>query len=279
MRNRLILLPVALVAFVAAVGVTFFASSSGSSSASAQSTGTTTQPTLPVPSGSSLLAQGQQLFVENCSSCHGVNARGSARAPSIVGLGAATVDFWLATGRMPLATMTAQAALKPPKFNAQQRHAIVSYVTSLGKGGPGIPNVNLSGANVATGQLLFSLNCAGCHTITGSGDALANGYYAPSLMKPTTTEIAEAMRTGPGNMPRFSASQIPPQQMNDIVAYVREYIQHPVDRGGLGLGHVGPVAEGFVALLLGVGALCVVGFWIGEKAPKPKRETRGETGH
>ncbi|MGH9101726.1 MAG: cytochrome bc1 complex diheme cytochrome c subunit [Acidimicrobiales bacterium] len=277
MRNRLALIPVAVMAFVGAVGATYLASSpEGGAVASAQVPGSTAT-TVTVDHSAKQVSTGRGLFIENCSTCHGVDAQGSSRAPNLVGLGAATVDFWLATGRMPLAYPTPQAQSKPPLFDASQRHAIVSYVTSLGAGGPGIPNLNLGGANVATGQNLFSLNCAGCHTITGSGDALANGYYAPSLLAATAPEIAEAMRTGPGNMPRFGVHQLSPQQVDDVVAYVRQYIQHPVDRGGLGLGHVGPVAEGFVGLILGVGVLCLAAYWIGEKAGS--EESKGEAGH
>jgi ubiquinol-cytochrome c reductase cytochrome c subunit len=47
---------------------------------------------------------------------------------------------------------------------------------------------------------------------------------------------------------------------------VTKVIQHPDNRGGLGLGGIGPVAEGFVGLLIGVGALMLVAFWIGDRA-------------
>jgi ubiquinol-cytochrome c reductase cytochrome c subunit len=52
----------------------------------------------------------------------------------------------------------------------------------------------------------------------------------------------------------------------DITAYVTEKLQHPQNPGGLALGGVGPVAEGFVALLIGVGGLALICFWIGERS-------------
>ncbi len=42
-------------------------------------------------------------------------------------------------------------------------------------------------------------------------------------------------------------------------------IQHPSNPGGFALGGVGPVGEGFVGLLLGVGVLLMVCFWIGDR--------------
>jgi ubiquinol-cytochrome c reductase cytochrome c subunit len=77
--------------------------------------------------------------------------------------------------------------------------------------------------------------------------------------------VAEAMRIGPANMPRFSGN-LSDSQVRDVVAYVTEKIQHPSNPGGVGLGGVGPVAEGFIALLLGVGGLALVCFWIGERS-------------
>jgi len=50
------------------------------------------------------------------------------------------------------------------------------------------------------------------------------------------------------------------------VSYVTGRLQQPTNPGGFGLGGVGPVAEGFVALLIGVGGLALVCFWIGERS-------------
>jgi ubiquinol-cytochrome c reductase cytochrome c subunit len=65
-------------------------------------------------------------------------------------------------------------------------------------------------------------------------------------------------------MPRFTGN-LSDYQVRDIVAYVTSKIQHPQNVGGLGLGGLGPVAEGFVGLLLGVGLLALVGYWVGER--------------
>jgi ubiquinol-cytochrome c reductase cytochrome c subunit len=221
--------------------------------------------TLALPS--SYIAPGRQLFEENCSACHGPAALGTSRAPNLTGLGAATVDFWVGTGRMPLADASLQAVPKPSHFTTKQVEEIAAFVTSLSPvNGPGIPVVNTKTANLTEGNSLFVLNCAACHTITGSGDALADGYFATSLHAATPTQVAEAIRTGPGNMPRFGPGELSNKEVADIVAYVTGPIKHPDNRGGIGLGGVGPVAEGFVALLVGVGGLMLVAFWLGDRA-------------
>jgi ubiquinol-cytochrome c reductase cytochrome c subunit len=65
-------------------------------------------------------------------------------------------------------------------------------------------------------------------------------------------------------MPRFTGN-LTDYQVNDIVKYVTTEIQHPRNPGGLGLGGLGPVAEGFVGLALGVGLLMLFGYWVGER--------------
>lgn len=234
--------------------------------AAASHSGTTSPPTT-LSLASASVADGRILFEESCASCHGPGAAGSNRAPNLVGLGPATVDFWVSTGRMPLAYPSAQAIRKPPRFTPAQSRDISKFVASLGPGGPGIPVVDLKDANIARGFDLFVTNCAACHTISGAGDALSNGLYAPPLTKATPTQVAEAMRTGPGNMPRFGPGQLTPAEVNDVVDYVtRGAVQHPDDRGGLGLGHVGPVTEGFVALFFGLGSILVISYWIGDRS-------------
>jgi ubiquinol-cytochrome c reductase cytochrome c subunit len=212
------------------------------------------------------IAPGQALFAANCSSCHGAEALGTTRAPNLQGLGAGTIDFWVSTGRMPLANSSVQATRKPPRFNRLQTLEIAAWVQSLTPGqGTQIPVVNTNHADLEAGNTLFTLNCAACHTITGAGDALAGGAYAPSLHLATPTQTVEAIRSGPGNMPHFSVGNITNTEARDIAAYVHDVIQHPVNRGGFGLGGIGPVGEGFVGLLLGVGALMLVCFWIGDR--------------
>jgi len=223
------------------------------------------------------VSAGKLLFDQTCSSCHGPTANGtvtgqpgsgSTIGPNLQGVGAATVDFWVSTGRMPATDIKAvEAERKYTHLTKTQALQLAAYINSLDPSVPAVPTPHLKGADLSDGSDLFSLNCAACHTITGAGDALAFGTNAPSIQNRDVTpqQVAEAMRIGPANMPRFSGN-LDDQQVRDVVAYVTERIQHPADPGGAGLGGVGPVAEGFVALLIGVGGLALICFWIGERS-------------
>jgi len=128
----------------------------------------------------SLATLGQALFLQNCASCHGTEANGvpvngtGGAYPNLVGVGPATVDFWIESGRMPAADPRAiQANRRVPRLDTKQAHAIAAWVNSLQPSYPDIPTPHLKNANVSDGAALFALNCAACHTIEGDGDALA----------------------------------------------------------------------------------------------------------
>jgi ubiquinol-cytochrome c reductase cytochrome c subunit len=226
---------------------------------------------------SSYVAAGRLLFAQTCSSCHGNDANGTMTVngkteatigPNLQGVGAATVAFWVSSGRMPATDVKAvEAERRPTRLTLQQALEIAAWVNSLDPAVPAVPYPHLNGANQSVGADLFSLNCAACHTITGSGDALAYGTNAPSLQNKqvTSQQVVEAIRTGPANMPRFSGN-LSDAQVRDITSYVTGRLQHPTNPGGFDLGGVGPVAEGFVALLIGVGGLALVAFWIGDRS-------------
>lgn len=218
-----------------------------------------------------LLAQGRELYETGCSSCHGADGRGvvaedgSVRGPSLAASGEAAAYYYLATGRMPLANSEEQPVRKDPAYDDDEIAALVAYVGSLGDG-PEIPAVDTSGADVAAGGETYRANCQACHSASGSGGALSYGRAAPRLSDATPTEVAAAVRVGPGQMPVFGPDTLTDDELNDLVAYV-EYLDHPEDPGGLPIGRTGPIPEGFVAWLIGMVALLALVAWIGTRSP------------
>jgi ubiquinol-cytochrome c reductase cytochrome c subunit len=216
------------------------------------------------------IAQGKALFEATCSSCHGLDAQGTTQAPSLIGAGAAAVYFQMSTGRMPAKEVGAENVRGPVRYTKQQIYAIADYVASLG-GGPAIPDaqqVSTVGADTALGSQLFMANCAQCHGFAGDGGALTYGKFAPALTQATPTQIYTAMLTGPEAMPVFSDGALSPQAKRDIIAYITDTRTEP-NPGGLSLGRLGPVTEGLVIFLGGMGFLVLIALWITAKRREP----------
>jgi len=219
------------------------------------------------------IAQGRQIFQQTCATCHGIEAQGTAVAPSLIGVGAAAVDFQVSTGRMPLREPAAEAVRKPPQLTPAQTRAVAAYIQSLA-GGPPIPTaaqVGTSGANLALGQALFTANCMQCHNFVGAGGALTYGKYAPALTASTPTQIYEAMLTGPEAMPVFNDTTITPDEKRDVIAYVTA-TRAQVNPGGFSLGRIGPVTEGLFAFLGLLFFVVLSAMWITAKHRKTANE-------
>jgi len=212
--------------------------------------------------GSSQVSQGRSLFLEGCSSCHGFDAKGiPGRGPSLVGVGAQAPAFYLSTGRMPLPDPHAYPERSKPAYPQPEINALVAYIASLG--GPAIPKVDQAAGNLSQGEQAFALNCSGCHQIIARG-GIVTGSEVPALQQATATQIAEAVRIGPYLMPSFSTGEISQQTLNSIARYII-YTRHPADRGGWGIGHIGPIPEGMVAWLLALSALLIIARVIGKR--------------
>jgi ubiquinol-cytochrome c reductase cytochrome c subunit len=233
-----------------------------SSSASADDSTSTVAAT-----SQSKVNEGQKLFASNCATCHGLTAQGTNAGPSLIGVGAASVDFQVGTGRMPMAANGPQAEEKPSQFSDDQIDAMAAYVASLGSG-PSVPSESLTNGedgDAAKGAELFRINCAMCHNVAGAGGALTEGKYAPNLKSVSGKHIYEAMVTGPQNMPVFNDLNITPQQKADIITYLK-YIQDNKSPGGFGLGDLGPVSEGLFIWIFGLGAVVAMTVWLTAKS-------------
>jgi ubiquinol-cytochrome c reductase cytochrome c subunit len=208
--------------------------------------------------------RGRELYLLGCASCHGANGEGTKQGPDLRGVGAEDADFQLSTGRMPDTQPDRQTVTKRSPYTRREIDDLVAYVASLGPGPP-IPDVITPPGDLQEGAQLYLDNCAACHSAAGNGGALSFGRDAPTLHDATPVEVAEAIRTGPGQMPVFGPETLSRQQVNSIVRYV-EYLKKPEDPGGLSLGLVGPITEGLVAILIGLGALMLLSRWIEPRA-------------
>jgi ubiquinol-cytochrome c reductase cytochrome c subunit len=240
MSRRSALKPVLLAVFLAAAGQALLAPDSD-----AARLAQTTE-----------LTEGRELYEQHCASCHGSELQGTENGPRLTSSGAASVDFMLSTGRMPLAAPGAPVGRRSPFFDDAQIRAIVAYVSSRSTG-VAIPVVDAADGDLALGQQAFAANCAACHGASGTGDSIGGNQIALSLYEATPLQIAEAIRVGPGAMPRFGERTVEAEEVDAIAAYLLE-LRSMDNPGGLGLTRVGPVAEGFVGVVVGLGLLLLI---------------------
>jgi len=210
--------------------------------------------------------EGQALFAANCATCHGLDLQGTEDGPTLLGVGAAAVDFQVGTGRMPLAQSGPQAQTKPVQFTQEQIESLAQYVASVSPG-PAIPSDELlaSGDDIALGGEIFRINCAMCHNVAGAGGALTEGKYAPPLTGVTPAHIYEAMLTGPQNMPVFNDDNITPENKANVIAYLKS-IENTTTPGGLDLGALGPVSEGLFVWIGALGIIVAITVWLTAKS-------------
>lgn len=218
---------------------------------------------------SGLVQKGRELYLPGCSGCHGVNGQGlrapngSLRGPSLKNSGEAAAYYYLHTGRMPLGNSEDEPKRHKPAYNEVDMEALVAFVGSLGNG-PKIPDVVVQDGDLADGGELFRGNCAACHSASGAGGALSYGRAAPSLAQAQPLEVGSAVRVGPGQMPKFDQRTFDAKELDSIARYV-EYLRKPKDPGGLSLGRIGPIPEGFLIWVFGMGVLLVTVSWIGKR--------------
>jgi ubiquinol-cytochrome c reductase cytochrome c subunit len=218
--------------------------------------------------------EGKQLYDNSCITCHGRDAQGVVgRGPSLIGVGSASVEFQVGTGRMPMTRQEAQAEQKKPQFDKTQTKQLAQYIQELG-GGPELPadgnfadDLKENPEALARGGELFRVNCTSCHGYGGAGGALSSGKFAPALHDATAEQIYAAMLTGPQNMPVFGDNELTPDQKREIVTYVTEQLQKDKDPGGLfNLGRYGPATEGLAIFVVGITILVFAALWIAGKS-------------
>ncbi|MEN3583657.1 MULTISPECIES: c-type cytochrome [unclassified Streptomyces] len=218
--------------------------------------------------------EGKKLYAVGCASCHGTDGQGTIGNPSLVGVGAAAVDFQVGTGRMPAQQPGPQLPAKPVIYSQAEIDQLAAYIASLGAG-PAIPTEEQygpEGADIAEGGNLFRTNCAQCHNFTGKGGALTHGKYAPALDGVDPKHIYEAMQTGPQQMPSFPDTTLTEQNKKDVIAYLDAVnSSETVSPGGMSLGGLGPVAEGLFGWIFVLGSCVAVAVWVAARTAKAKK--------
>lgn len=209
----------------------------------------------------------ETMYANQCATCHGSDGRGRTipgtgdEAPALTGNPDVTVpylDLTVRVGRMP-----------PPEndpFDNRARHVVIddaeraALVTYLAE------QFDLEGeipdppeGDAVQGREVYAANCAQCHGSTGAGGVAGAGAWTPPVVGRDEVAIAEAIRVGPFEMPRFNAEQISDQEIGDIAAFLDVVAQEPGTP--LGLVEINPVFASGFAFLFAV-AILFSAMWI-----------------
>ena len=229
----------------------------------------------PTSSPAGLQAQGRTIYLQSCAACHGPDPNGPAAYSTVPSLkdvgGAAAVDWAVRTGRMPWRSTNGVAQRGKSRLTEQQIHALSAYVGRT-VGDTLIPQVDPATGDLARGQQAYAQSCAACHGMNGAGSALGGANIAPTLLGVSPRDVAEAIKIGPpqmppgGGLPNYTPTDPQSIQLvNDIAAYVQALNKQRFNRGGAPIGGKGPVPEGFVAWVIGLGLLILVVRWLGTR--------------
>ena len=139
-------------------------------------------------------------------------------------------------------------------------------MASLGKGRRS-PTPTRERARSTRGRSCSREHCAGCHQELARG-GFVTGAVVPPLQTVSATQIAEAVRIGPYLMPRFPRSEISDAQLNSIISYVLS-TRHPDNRGGWGIGNLGPIPEGLVTWWIAAPLLLLSCLAVGRRMRRP----------
>jgi ubiquinol-cytochrome c reductase cytochrome c subunit len=73
-------------------------------------------------------------------------------------------------------------------------------------------------------------------------------------------------------MPVFNDTTLTPHDKASIIKFI-ETVRAEPNPGGNGLGRIGPVSEGLVVWLVGIGLLVFCAMWITAKKPKKLKKS------
>mgnify|MGYP001366579330 CR=1 FL=1 len=233
-------------------------------------------PLLLAAATSSPASRGAALYATHCASCHGAQRWGTADGPSLRGVGSASVDFYLTTGRMPAAVPWLEIGHRDERQGQQlppaDIRAIEAYLAPTVAGGQPIPLV-LAG-DLEHGRAVYALNCEHCHSANGDGGAIGEFAWAPDLHHAPITVVADAIRVGPGEMPRFSEPQLSQDELDDVASYVIGMRTARPPRGVPPFRSSGPVPEGAIGYLaIIVLTAFVFTFWRAGAPPRDREES------
>lgn len=174
-----------------------------------------------------VLQLGARLFANNCSVCHGSDARGAKGYPNL------TDNDWLygdSADAIKASIVNGRQGMMPAMIQAiggtqEDAENMALYVLSLSQ--PELTNDSAKVEAINKGQAKFAM-CAGCHGADGSGNQFMG---APNLRDDiwlyggTIEDIVEGINNGRAGMMPAQKTLMSEEQIHVLTAYVKSLSQ------------------------------------------------------
>ena len=189
---------------------------------------------LPVETSTNDTEEGRQVFLANCSGCHGVQANGhSIGGRSLRPVAFNIAGFQLSDNLIWRALEVGVPGSSMPSWNslpAAEFKAVADYVSSISNAGQLPDNQRLASDPVLmeSGKRVFESHCTRCHGEDARGDGPDGLHMLPRPanfhdLKPSYPAAAEVLRDGvPGSgMPAWPL--ITPSEIQAVTYYMRSF--------------------------------------------------------
>lgn len=185
-------------------------------------------------------ARGRDIFLEACAGCHGPNGEGSGdEVPALnkkefLAAASDEVIFNVIDDGRPGTAMPAWGQDRGGPYNAQAINDLVTFIRAWEPTAPSLENQAYV-PDATRGRILFSSTCFACHGPNGEGTNIAPTLNDPEyLAKFDDDYFRTTIRQGRAakGMPTWG-SVLSPEQIEDVVAYIRQWETAPHREGGL----------------------------------------------
>jgi len=175
------------------------------------------------------IAAGQELFQQNCASCHGADGLGED-APALNNLAILkdtpdTVFFDLTANGVPGTEMPAWGQARGGPFTDEEIRQIVAFIRSWEPTAPDLGQQRMQ-VDAKRGARIFAGTCSVCHGAEGKGGTAPALNVAERLQQFDNDWYAETIANGrPSKGMPVWGTVLSPQQIGDLVALIDAWRQ------------------------------------------------------
>jgi len=190
--------------------------------------GTTAAPpdlTAVVPAGN-----GQQLWLDNCASCHGSDGSGNGPAAAWLTPKPANLIEHTYTRRYLTAVLwNGVAGTAMPAWREQTPATLAALVAVVGGFSADSDTAATDAASLAQGQLVYETHCIQCHGSEGGGDGFAAAEFSMAavdfrVQRPSQAQAMAALVSGVAGTPMAPwTARLDSADMLAVTAYLRSF--------------------------------------------------------